>query len=452
MNRFLCSAVLILVVADSFAAAPEPLDWPQWQGRHRNGISRELGLLQEWPVEGPPLAWRIQGLGGGDSAPSIAEGRIFGMSIRGDEEIVWAHSEADGAELWVRPLGPAVQQRMPQSKEGPGCTPTVDGDRLYVLGMGGALACLRVADGEIVWQRSLTTDFGGAAPMWSYRESPLVDGDKLICTPGGNDATLLALDKMTGNVIWRNQPPASPAAPAAEESEGPRRGRGRFGFGPGSGAAYSSPIAIDFGGKRQYVQLTAKALIGVDASDGALLWEYPKPANPMGINCTTPLYHDGIVFASSAYGAGGGAVKLSANSDGAIEATEVYFTQRLQNHHGGIILLDGCLYGANGGNSGGNLICIDFQTGEVLWDERRGERRVPKGSIAYADGRLYYRTEEGTVLLIEPSREQYIERGRFEQPDRTELPAWSHPVIANGRLYLRDQDVLFCYDVKASQL
>jgi outer membrane protein assembly factor BamB len=453
MMRLICSFILaFFTAAASFGDVPKSIDWPQWQGRDRDGISREVGLLQEWLAAGPPLAWRVDGLGGGDSAPSIADGRMFGMSNRGDEEVVWALSESDGKELWVRPLGPALQQQFPQSKEGPGCTPTVDGDHLYVLGMSGALACLRVADGEIVWQRNLKDDFGGVPPMWNYRESPLVDGDKLICTPGANDATLVALDKMTGEVIWKHQPPAVADSPADEEPEGPRGGRGGFGrgrFGPGSGAAYSSPIAIDFGGKRQYVQLTAKALIGVDAVDGALLWEYRKPANGMGINCTTPLFHDGIVFASSAYGAGGGAVKLSANPDGAIEATEMYFTKRMQNHHGGIILLDGCLYGANGGNGGGNLICIDFQTGEVLWDERRGDRRVPKGAIAYADGRLYYRTEEGTVLLIEPSREQYIERGRFEQPDRTEVPAWSHPVVANGKLYIRDQDVLFCYDVKA---
>ena len=373
------------------------------------------------------------------------------MSNRGDEEVVWALSESDGTEVWMRPLGPALQQQWPQSKEGPGCTPTVDGERLYVLGMSGALACLRVADGAIVWQRNLKADFGGVPPMWNFRESPLVDGDKLICTPGANDATLVALDKLTGEVIWKHQPPAG-SAPEKEESEAPRGRRGGFGFGgPGSGAAYSSPIAIDFGGKRQYVQMTAKALVGVNASDGALLWEYSKPANGMGINCTTPLYRDGIVFASSAYGAGGGAVKLSAKSDGAIEAIELYFTKRMQNHHGGVILVDGCLYGANGGNGGGNLICIDFQTGDVFWDERSGKQRIPKGSIAYADGRLYYRTEEGTMLLIEPSRERYIERGRFEQPDRTEVPAWSHPVIANGKLYVRDQDVLYCYDIKGRQ-
>lgn len=444
------AVVLACLASRLLAAVPGSFDWPQWQGPNRDGVSREAGLLQEWPADGPPLAWRVNELGGGDSAPSIADGRLYGMSIRDDEEVVWALSESDGAEVWVRSLGPAVQQQMPQSKEGPAGTPTVDGNRLYVLGMGGALACLKVADGEVVWQRNLKDDFGGIPPAWSYRESPLIDGDKLICTPGANDATLVALDKMTGEVIWKNQPQTASAPLPAEPEEEPRRGRRRFGFGPGSGAAYASPIAIDFGGRRQYVQLTAKALIGVDASNGELLWEYPKPANGMGINCTTPLYHDGVVFASSAYGTGGGAVKLSEQADGTITPDELYFTKRMQNHHGGIILLDGCLYGANGGNGGGNLICIDFATGEIIWDERRGEKRVPKGSIVYADGRLYYRTEEGTILLIEPSREKYIERGRFEQPDRTELPAWAHPVIANGKLYVRDQDVLFCYDIAAA--
>jgi outer membrane protein assembly factor BamB len=451
MYRLVCLTTLAIVASDLLAAKSQSYDWPQWQGYQRNGMSNEVGLLQEWPADGPPLAWKIDGLGGGDSAPSISKGCIFGMSNRGDEEVVWALSEADGKELWLRPLGPAFQQEFPQSKEGPGCTPTVDGDFLYVLGMSGALACLRVADGEIVWQRNLKDDYGGVAPMWSFRESPLVDGDKLICTPGAKDATLVAVNKMTGEVIWKSHLPTAPAVPRADPEKEPPRSRGRSRFVSESGAAYSSPIAVDFAGKRQYVQFTAKSLIGVDASNGTLLWEYPKPANGMGINCTTPLFHDGIVFASSAYGAGGGAVKLNSKSDGTIEASELYFTKRMQNHHGGIILLDGCLYGANGGNAGGNLICIDFKTGEVLWDERRGEQRIPKGSIVYADKRLYYRTEEGTMLLIEPSSEKYIERGRFEQPDRTNLPAWAHPVVANGKLYVRDQDVLFCYDVKAGQ-
>ncbi|MGE5607728.1 MAG: PQQ-binding-like beta-propeller repeat protein [Bacillota bacterium] len=426
MKHYAGYFVWFLLSAAAFAAAAESFDWPQWQGPDRNGVSKEQGLLKEWPKDGPALAWKIKGLGGGYSAPSIAAGKIFGMSNRGDDEVIWALSEADGKELWVTRLGPAFQQGMPQGKEGTGCTPTVDGERLYVVGLGGDLACLQVSDGKILWQRSFTRDFGGRLPTWRFNESPLVDGDKVICTPGGPDATLVALDKLTGKTIWKSQVPGNP------------------------GAAYASAIAIDFEGQRQYVQLTAKALVGVAASDGKFLWRYDKPANRNGINCSTPVYHDGLVFAASAYGAGGGLVKLSKDASGAIKAEEVYFSKKMQNHHGGMILLDGCLYGANGGNEGGYLVCLDFKTGNVLWDERdSGQRRAPKGSLAMADGRLYYRTEKGTMLLIEPNPKEYVERGRFEQPDRSEQPAWSHPVVANGKLYLRDQDVMFCYDIKA---
>jgi outer membrane protein assembly factor BamB len=438
MSRYLplCGLTLILAAcvpaphdlpaADNADTAAKPFDWPQWQGPDRNAVSRERGLLKEWPKDGPPLAWKITGLGGGQSTPSVAAGRIFGMSNRGDDEVVWALSEKDGKELWVRRLGPAFPQRRPQAQEGPACTPTVDGERLYVLGLGGELACLQVRDGKILWQRSLTRDFGGRVPVWSYRESPLVDGDRVICTPGGSDATLAALDKLTGKTIWKSQVPGSP------------------------GAAYASAIAIDFGGQREYVQLTQRALVGVAASDGKFLWRYDKPAARTGINCSTPVYHDGLVFAAAAYNTGGGLVKLSKDGTNGVKAEEVYFTQKMQNHHGGMIFLDGCLYGANGGNGGGFLVCLDFRTGKVLWDERdKGRSGAPKGSVALADGRLYYRTENGTLLLIEPNPKQYIERGRFRQPDRSEKPAWAHPVVANGKLYVRDQDVLFCYDVKA---
>ncbi len=583
-------------------------DWPQWQGPSRNGVSKETGLLKAWPKEGPPLAWKIAGLGGGDSAPAIAGGRIYGMAIRGQDEVVWALSEKDGKELWVARLGPAFAQRASQSKEGPSGTPTVDGDRLYVEGMGGDVSCLQASDGKILWQRSLTRDFGGRAPMWSYRESLLVDGNKVLCTPGAQDAMLAALDKLTGQTLWKSAVPASPASPAGEAGGGGGSGGGRGGFGGysiasgvapqifaqadgnkdkklsraefigladtwfdrldpdkagkvtaeqfaerfydavpraqgdqtppgqrrpsrstapaffapadadkdgaltrvelknlftkwydqwdadkggalseekllsglnaalptpqvggaggrggggggggrggfgggGGGAAYSSVIAIDFEGQRQYVQLTARGLIGVAGADGKFLWRYDKPANGMGINCSTPIYQDGLVFAASAYGAGGGAVKLVKDASGGIKAEEVYFARKMQNHHGGMVVLDGCLYGANGGNEGGYLLCLDFKTGNVLWDGRDvPDRPAPKGSIAYADGRLYYRTEKGAVLLIEPNPKEYVERGRFEQPERSRPPAWAHPVIANGRLYIRDQDVLFCYDVKA---
>lgn len=429
-------------------------DWPQWQGPDRNAISKERGLLKEWPKDGPPLAWKITGLGGGYSGPAIAGGLISGMSNRGDDEVIWALSEKDGKEFWVTRLGPALKQQAPQGREGPACTPTVEGERLYVEGMGGDVACLQVRDGKILWQRSLTRDFGGRVPMWSYRESPLVDGDKVVFTPGAEDAMLVALEKLTGNTSWKSRVPSgsggNPGGPGGSPSgPGGGGGSGRRGGLGASGAAYSSVIAIDFEGQRQYVQLTARGLIGVAASDGKFLWRYDKPANGMGINCSTPVHHDGMVFAASAYGAGGGLVKLSKDANGGVKAEEVYATRKMQNHHGGMILLDGCLFGANGGNEGGFLMCLDFKTGNVLWDERDdAERRAPKGSVALADGRLYYRTEKGTMLLIEPNAKEYVERGRFEQPDRSKSPAWTHPVIANGKLYVRDQEVLFCYDVR----
>lgn len=454
-GRAMIAPMVLMAVATGSLAA----DWPQWRGSNRDGKSADTGLLKQWPQEGPPLAWRIDKLGGGDAGPAIAAGRIFIMSNRGDQEVVWALSEKDGSEIWVRPLGPAFSQRASQGKEGPGCTPMVDGERLYVEGLAGNVASLQVADGKVLWQHSMTEDFGGRVPMWSYRESPLVDGDKVVVTPGGADAIMVALNKLTGETIWKSKLPDSPAGASGPPSGpggsqggpgGGRGGPGGFGGpGGGGGAAYASAIAIDFEGQRQYVQLTARTLIGVAAADGRFLWRYDKPANRMGINCSTSLYHDGMVFASSAYGAGGGLVKLNKDADGAVKAEEVYATADMQNHHGGMILVDGCLYGASGGNEGGALVCLDFKTGKILWDQRAAVGRRAKGSLAFADGRLYYRMEDGAVCLIEPNPQQYVERGRFEQPDRTRLPAWSHPVVANGKLYIRDQDVLFCYDVKA---
>ena len=543
-------------------------DWPQWQGPDRTAHAKETGLLKEWTKDGPPLAWKIKGLGGGDSTPSIAAGRIYGMSHRGSDEIVWALSEKDGKEVWAVRIAPAHPQNWPQSKEGPSATPTVDGDRLYVLGLAGNVACLKASDGKVIWQRSLVTEFKGRSPMWSFRESPLVDGDKVICTPGGEEATMVALNKLTGETTWKSQVPdrasggqtqnrgfgganrpnaiqsvpllsaldkdqnkeistaeldgaptvlltldvnkdgklsedeISPAGGGGGDNQGGqrrRRGPGMMRMNkalsaldadenstidqaelkgavvalkkldanndgkltddevgmksmspPNTGAAYSSAIAIDFGGQRQYVQLLAMTVAGISAADGKLLWRYDKPANSMRINISTPIYHDGHVFAATAYGAGGGLAKLVKPENGEFAAEEVWFSKSMENHHGGVILHDGALFGANGGNGGGYLACLDFKTGEVLWNERDSDkRRVTKGSVAFADGRIYYRTEEGPIVLIEPSRKEYLERGRFPQPERTDKPAWAHPVVANGKLYIRDQDTLFCYDVKA---
>jgi outer membrane protein assembly factor BamB/Ca2+-binding EF-hand superfamily protein len=562
MNPRLFAGVLALTLFAPRGFCAGDFDWPQWQGPERNAVSKETGLLKEWPKEGPPQAWKVKGLGGGDSMPSVANGRIYGMSHRGSDEFVWALSEKDGKEIWAVRIASAFPTSWPQSKEGPSATPTVDGDRLHVMGLAGNVACLQATDGKLLWERSLMADFGGRMPMWSFRESPLVDGDEVICTPGGRETTMVALNKLTGETIWKSYVPeragetqgggqpanrpnvietdlllstldkdhdkvisaeelaAAPTvlltldknqdgklsedevAPAAAASSGQGRRRGPGGvmrmmkshsaldadgngaldateiknavaalqridanrdgklmedevgmkhFGPqDTGAAYSSAIAIDFGGQRQYVQFLARTVAGVAAADGKLLWRYDKPANGMRLNISTPIYHDGQVFAASAYGAGGGLARLTKKPTGEFAAEEVWSSRSMENHHGGVILHDGALFGANGGNGGGYLACLDFTTGDVLWNERDSDkRRVTKGSVAFADGRIYYRTEEGPIVLIEPSRKEYLERGRFNQPERTDKPAWAHPVIANGKLYIRDQDTLFCYDVKA---
>ncbi len=430
-------------------------DWPQWQGPTRDGISRETGLLQNWPEGGPAVAWRIDGLGGGDSAPAVFAGHLYGMSFRDGQEIVWALRESDGKEVWIADLGPSFEQQARQSSEGPGGTPTVDGDSVFVVGMGGRVCRIDREDGRVIWQRSLVDDFGGSLPRWSFRESPLVDGTQIICTPGSNEATLVALSREDGKTIWQTsvpeEAPAAEVQPAEPRVQQPPPGGGRFGGRSRSGgrsrggAAYSSVIAIDFEGSRQYVQMTAKTLLGVSAKTGEMLWKYDAPANGMGINCSTAIARDGLIFASSAYGNGGGAVRLSRADDGSIRADEVYFSRNMQNHHGGMIVVDGALYGANGGNEGGFLTCIDFQTGDVLWRDRD----APKGALMMADGRLYLRSESGTMMLIEPSREGLQLKGQFEQPDRTRSPAWAHPVVANGRLYIRDQGLLLCYNISA---
>ena len=440
----ICPYLVSLVLGMTCLAAPA--DWPQWQGPGRDAVSQETGLLKKWPKEGPALAWKVKGLGGGYNEPAVAGGRIYGMSLRDGKEVVWARAEADGKPVWETAVGEPPSQRMPQGSEGPGCTPTVEGDRLYAISNGGEVVCLNAGDGKTVWHRSMVKDFGGSPPSWAYRESPLLDGEKLICSPGAADAGIVALNKLTGETIWKSKLSEAAGSGGGAARSG-RGGRGGRGGGGGSGAGYASAIAIDFEGGRQYVQFTSRSLVGVDAADGKLLWKYDKPANPQGINCTTAVYSDGMVFNSSAYGAGGGVVKL-VKDGGGIKAEEVWFSRNMQNHHGGVILYKGCLYGANGGNGGGALVCMDFKTGNVLWNQR-SEGKAPKGSILLADDRFYYRTEDGTMLLIEPNSTKYVELGRFEQPDRSSAPDWAHPVVANGKLYLRDQDVLLCYDVKA---
>jgi outer membrane protein assembly factor BamB len=383
-------------------------DWPQWRGPDRTGVSRETGLLKNWPQGTPRLVWRSPGRGLGYTTPSVAGGRVFGMGNRGQAEAVWALDARTGQEVWSTPIAPA---RRVDRGDGSRGTPTVDGNRVYALGVGGDLVCLDAATGRLAWGKSLVRDFGGNMPPWGYSESPLVDGDRVVVTPGSRAHTLVALNKNTGQPIW--------SCPVPQ----------------GDSAHYSSIIAADVDGLRQYIQFLSGGVVGVSARDGRFLWRYNRPANGTA-NCSTPIFRDNHVFAASNYGIGGGLARLSGTT-----ANEVYFTKSMQNHHGGVVLVGDHLYGFD--NS--NLTCLDFKTGQVMWSNRS----VGKGSVTAADGHLYCRGERGgAVALVEANPRAYVEKGRFMQTDQSGQFTWPHPVVAGGRLYLRDQDILLCYDVK----
>ncbi|MDB5312999.1 MAG: hypothetical protein JWO38_7201 [Gemmataceae bacterium] len=403
----LSTVVPVLALVGSSSAA----DWPQWQGPDRTGVSKETGLLKVWPKDGPPLVWTARGVGGGYCTPSVAGGKVFGMGFRDGDEVAWALDEKTGKEVWSTKIAASAKGfGYPEGSRG---TPTVDGGRLYTLGVDGDLVCLEAEGGKEVWHKNLKKDFGGGRPGWGYCESPLIDGDKLICTPGGKN-TIVALDKKTGDVVWKASVPQ------------------------GNGAHYSSAVVAEIGSQRQYVQFLSGGVVGVAAADGKVLWRYDAPANGTA-NCSTPVVRDGFVFAASAYGKGGGLAHVLTTSEKS-EAKEVYFDKDMQNHHGGMVLVDGYLYG----EGSGRLRCLNFSTGEVAWESPK----PGKGSVTYADGSLFYQNEGGPVVLVEATPKQYVEKGRFVPPDRSKKNAWPHPVIANGKLYLRDQDVLHCYDVK----
>lgn len=401
--------VLATTLACSTLVAAE--DWPGWRGKNRDGKSSETGLLDRWPRGGPRLAWSIDGIGNGYSTPSVAAGRIYLMGGSSKREQVIALNEADGQKLWSTPIGPIGSGG---GYAGPRSTPTLDGNSLYSLASGGELACLDVKTGKVRWQVNLKDDFRGSPGGWMYSESVLIDGPNVICTPGGSNATIVALAKKSGKLVWK----------------GTAKGSNQ--------AQYASHIVANFGKSKQYITFLSGALTAFDARNGKMLWSYARSANGTA-NCSSAIYADGHVFSASGYGTGGGTVKLTSNRQG-VDAKELFFSRDIVNHHGGVVLVDGYIYGTNERS----LVCLDFLTGKLQWKERC----VGKGSIAFADGHLYVRSESGPVALVEASPSSYVEKGRFDQPERSGEAAWPHPVIANGKLYLRDQEKLFAYNIQ----
>jgi outer membrane protein assembly factor BamB len=414
--RKLIAAVAPCILLSGICASAA--DWPQWRGPNRDGISKETGLLKEWPEGGPKLLWQIKNLGSGYSTPSVVGRRMYLLANKGlEDEFVKALDIKDGSEIWSVRVGKVGEQENQAKYPGARSTPTLEGDVLYALGSDGDLVCLETAAGKLRWKKSLPKDFGGEQGAWAYSESPLIDGDALVCTPGGKEATMIALNKKSGDVIWKCALPE------------------------GDDAAYSSAVVVEAGGVRQYVQLLQKGLVGVDAKTGKLLWRFAKPISRFDANIPTPVAADGYVYTASA-GTGGGAVKLTSKG-GEVEAEQVYFDAKNPTAIGGAVKIGSFLFST----TGQAMVCLDFVTGEMKWQNRG----IGPASLCYADARLYLHGENGEVALVEPSPDEYRERGRFtppDQPDRGNSKAWAYPVVANGRLYIRDLDCLWCYDIK----
>ena len=389
-----------------------PGDWPQLRGPERDGVSKDTGLLKQWPSSGPRQTWSISGLGEGYGTIAIKGDRILVQGTRGDASVVFCLNRADGKTVWSAALGAKVNEEM---GNGPRSTPTVDDNRVYILTENGDLACLNARDGSPVWRKNILKEFGGSNPRWLISESPLVDGDRLIVTPGGRGAGIVALDKLTGKEVWRSKDLSD-------------------------GAGYASCIAADIGGVRTIMNFTARAAVSVRASDGKLMWRHSSPANGVA-NCSTPVFNDNKVFFSSAYDTGGALLGLSAQS-GEVKAQELYFTRDVKNRHGGMVLVNGYLYGF----SEPLLTCIEFATGKKMW----ATRSVGKGSLTYADGMLYLLSEQNVVGLAEANPNAYVEKSRFSIPDQGKN-SWAYPVVIGGKLYIRNQGTLTAYDVKARE-
>ena len=408
MPRVLLPGLAVVLVAAAVSGA----DWPQFRGPARDGVSTDRGLLKQWPEGGPPLVWTATGLGSGYSSVSIAGDRIYTLGNKKNRSHIVALDRETGKVVWSAEVGPAGGNL--------GCTPTVDGDRIYALGQEGDLVCV-TADGKRVWHRNLLKEFGGSYGGWKYCESPLVDGDRVIVTPGGKSATMAALDKKTGTDIWNC------AIPVRH-----------------SQAGYSSVVVADVGGVRHYVQLLNGGLVGV-GEDGRFLWKYEK-LGPNTANVPTPIVFGDHVFCSVGYGKGGALVKLTARGKD-VAAEEVYFNRRLTNKHGGVVKVGDHVYGDT--DDSGRPFCADVRTGKVLWTKGTG-RGSGSASVTAADGRLYFHFEDGTAALVEASPDGYTEVGAFKVPKRNGQ-SWAHPVVAGGRLYLREGELLYCYDLRATK-
>lgn len=442
-SRVLTLGVALLFAGLTLAAdKPGPNDWPQWLGQNRDGKSPETGLVKSWPKDGPRVAWTSKDLGLGFGTPSVACGKIYGIGSRGGKDGVWALNEADGKELWFTEF--ADTAKVAKNTNGPSSTPTYADGKLFTVSLGGKVVCQDAATGKKIWSRSFTKKddgedegFGAGVPTWGFNESVLVDGDKVICAPSSSKAAVAALNANTGATVW--------ATPLKDI---------------GGGYGYSSPIKMTVGGVPFYVVVLGQSagMVGVHAETGKLLWQFTKSAFGGVAQIPVPIVAEDHIFASTAYGGGSALLQVVAESQDKVSVKEIKtYKGDPMNHHGGMILLDGYVYFGHGQNNG-IPVCYDFKTGEKAWHADR----TPPGAggsaaYSYADGMLYVRYQNRLMTLVKPSPKEEDNKivSSFMLP-ASNVPrgsgseSWPHPVIANGKMLIRDQNMLYCYDIKAT--
>lgn len=401
-------APLLFATQATKTSEPKGLEWNQFRGPKRDARSADTGLLKQWPSSGPPLAWKATGLGVGFSSVSHSGNRIFTMGEVDGKCHLLALNAADGKFVWKLPIGAAYTEA--QGGPGPRSTPATDGTIVIAVAPTGEIVCARVADGRTVWQKNMK-EFGASQPGFGFVESPFLDGNLVLVSPGGS---VVALNKLSGQMVWKS-----------------KKLKGS--------TDYSSLSVGELGKARQYLVMTDKSAAGLLATNGTLLWEGDFPGDRAVV--PTPVFGNGIVFVAAGYGVGCKAFKVDL-AGGQVRFQEAYAGKQFQIHHGGMVLVGEHVYGLH---DQGTLKCIELATGKELW----ADRSVGKGSIAYADGHLICRGENGTVALVEASPAAYAERGKFTPPEMKGSKCWAHPVVSGGRLYIRELDALLAYTLKA---
>ena len=409
------TAMLVIIGMDSFAQ-----DWPQWRGVQRDGVVNRTDINLDWSAKKPPLAWSFKQAGMGYSSPAIVGTTLYCQGALNNKGFAFALDAQTGVLKWKQELGDEIVEDRENAPRG---TITVDGDKLYMIRGIGQIHCLSAADGKVIWTKDFKKDFNGVLmSRWGYSESPLIDGNLVICTPGGADGTIIALDKNTGAMVWR----------VTELKDQ---------------AAHSSTIVADVDGVRQYIQSTSTSVVGIAAKDGKLLWKVDVPGFRNAV-IPTPVYNDHMVYATSGYNAGCVGIKLTKSGD-TFNTEMVYSNRNMVNHHGGVVLVNGYIYGYSDPSG---WVCQNFKTGETVWSERNNE--VAKGAVLAVNDRLILLNERnGLLTLVAASPDGWKEFGRIDFPERTQISTtdnavWPHPVIANDKLYVRDHDLLFCFDLK----